>query len=977
MILGTYKGGGVTVPISLIHDQGQGKKGGGDDDKKFPSIMTAEGTDKGGVVPVSTSLVHEPRGVYDHAFSPQASSPLPTRSVILPKSSIKKPTTQEQIPIDESALNRLRYCEARTPQYNARPSNLTQSESFISITFHHDDDDEYSPAVSIRSRFEKIILLWQTLDPEVAVNGAWTQNVPSAPLLKGGTLPEKWISLQSYLYINNPQSLGSGYVKDGVKQPQGPTYATARITTTLDTTHLLATLAMDLSQMNVRMYVKSLSVLSSKAIVAIIGTHVEWNLPSMTIELRQEIGEMVDKRQAEGYWEKYPEFHNRASPLFILKSQKMKAPKPVEGSTPQERHFEEFYHNLRQIIVIECPDEDQGWLLEVFEVARTDGLIKTLVSRCATIIVLPSNSTTSSENEHFAKSLKRHMVLLATNSINTIVDVASMNAPVRVETEPGHDPPYKTTSLKRELLSFRLGDTVDGKEGAKFIDGAQFVIAGNGQGGGKVLVMHSNKEEVVTMISNFSSNPVAYMYGYLRRVKHFTERCANKCNTTWFSYPLRMTDSSFHPTTHIMTSRLRSAYTMLEKDMKDLGCLEIPEHIRNEIDVRMKSKEEEASLQKLTEMFNIQSDQPATDFSCINSAASALTTTSHTTTGNQSLRSVTTEMVNRQLDSKREERCCLMMRLRELDPTHKIFQEPGYNEDMEYLSDDSVNEVDQAILYRATRGQITRLNNLINQVEKGLIEVEEPQVGTRENSDIMTDEDQDPTEKGSMEVDGAQDEAVGNIVFTPEESQELARLNKEIAQLEKGAQDDPFMRFFDPNSDEYKSLPRSNNGSNEYPTNYEAQVLSARKTCDTIVPAADVAPTGPMFTTQDGIIRNVRVIPGGFGRPRDGSCPMQARPPRLVLPVYPWNYEAIMDPSIVNVTEEEIARARASVALAEAEREENRRGSDSNVEEAHASAASAEAQNGTPPPLRGSTNPSGPVARSSKADSLDGVVQGS
>ena len=78
------------------------------------------------------------------------------------------------------------------------------------------------------------------------------------------------------------------------------------------------------------------------------------------------------------------------------------------------------------------------------------------------------------------------MVLLATNSIITIVDVASMNAPVRVETEPGHDPPCKTTSLKRELLSIRLGDTVDGKEGAKFIDGAQFVIAGSGQGGGRV-----------------------------------------------------------------------------------------------------------------------------------------------------------------------------------------------------------------------------------------------------------------------------------------------------------------------------------------------------------------------------------------------------------------------------------------------------------------------------------------------------------
>ena len=301
MSLGGYIGGVVTVPISCIQAQSQGQKGVGVDGLILPPLTTARGKDKGGVATVPTGLVHDkgqgrPEVGDDDATSPQVSSPPPSRSFILPKSSIKKSMTQETIPINESALNRLRDCEVRTPKYNARPSNLTQSESFIAITFHHDEDDEFSPAVSIRSRFEKIIVLWQTLDPKVAVNGAWTQNVPSPPLLKGGTLPEKWINLQSYLYINNPQSLGSGYMKDGVKQPQGPTYATARITTTLDTTHLLATLAMDLSQMNVRMYVKSLSVLSSKAIVYCSNHWYSRRMESTQYDYRAETGDRRNGR---------------------------------------------------------------------------------------------------------------------------------------------------------------------------------------------------------------------------------------------------------------------------------------------------------------------------------------------------------------------------------------------------------------------------------------------------------------------------------------------------------------------------------------------------------------------------------------------------------------------------------------------------------------------------------------------------------
>ena len=58
-----------------------------------------------------------------------------------------------------------------------------------------------------------------------------------------------------------------------------------------------------------------------------------------------------------------------------------------------------------------------------------------------------------------------------------------------------------------------------------------------------------------------------------------------------------------------------------------------------------------------------------------------------------------------------------MMRLHELSPSHPVFTEDGFTEDMDYLSETLENDISQAILYRATRQQINRLHILIREVE--------------------------------------------------------------------------------------------------------------------------------------------------------------------------------------------------------------------------------------------------------------------
>ena len=147
-----------------------------------------------------------------------------------------------------------------------------------------------------------------------------------------------------------------------------------------------------------------------------------------------------------------------------------------------------------------------------------------------------------------------------------------------------------------------------------------------------------------------------------------------------------------------------------------MECVEIPTHLMKEINLWMKSQDQSSSLEQLTRMFNI-NGVPTSDFICMNSSASVLTSTSHTTSGNASLRLVTTAVITRELDSKRDKRSPIMMRRCKLSPSHSVFNEDGFNDDPDYLSETLENDISQAILYRATCQQINCLRILIQEIE--------------------------------------------------------------------------------------------------------------------------------------------------------------------------------------------------------------------------------------------------------------------
>jgi hypothetical protein len=76
--------------------------------------------------------------------------------------------------------------EGFTPNYNSRPANVNRAESFIAISFTHENNEEYRAATSIRERSGKILCLIFSLDKSATLNPAYNEQQPPLyfPLIK-------------------------------------------------------------------------------------------------------------------------------------------------------------------------------------------------------------------------------------------------------------------------------------------------------------------------------------------------------------------------------------------------------------------------------------------------------------------------------------------------------------------------------------------------------------------------------------------------------------------------------------------------------------------------------------------------------------------------------------------------------------------------------------------------------------------------
>jgi hypothetical protein len=295
-----------------------------------------------------------------------------------------------------------------------------------------------------------------------------------------------------------------------------------------------------------------------------------------------------------------------------------------------------------------------------------------------------------------------------------------------MEVEQGVVRPYKNTNLCREVLSMWLPPTQAGGQvlGNTFIDGAHMVLAGPARG--QLHLLYQNSKVNEQFVSYFAECLCAHIYQYLRKEKHFTRSCCQVILGSWFDAKegLRAMDSSWDSATYRAIPLQCLPHQTYLQDMAKLGIVDIAPELLHEMSDQSKNRQQfnTEAMQKVADHMNLKLYEGA-QFSQAKSMALALTVNTHTTDGNQSLRSITSMQVELDLGRAREEFHMLAVQIWELAPDHAIFEELAFsNKAMDELVSLGFRRSQKMHgLYKETRNNSIRLQVCINKIEQSAL----------------------------------------------------------------------------------------------------------------------------------------------------------------------------------------------------------------------------------------------------------------
>jgi hypothetical protein len=183
-------------------------------------------------------------------------------------------------------------------------------------------------------------------------------------------------------------------------------------------------------------------------------------------------------------------------------------------------------------------------------------------------------------------------------------------------------------------------------------------------------------------------------------------------------------DSSWDSATYGATPLQCLPHQAYIQDMAKLGIVNIAPELLQEMSDRSKHKQQfnMEAMQKVADHMNLKLCEGA-QFSQVSSIALALMVNTHTTDGNQSLRSITSMQVELDLGRAREEFHTLAVRLWELALDHAIFEEMAFTDEAmdESVSLGSWKYQKMHGFYKETRNNSICLRFCINKIEQSAL----------------------------------------------------------------------------------------------------------------------------------------------------------------------------------------------------------------------------------------------------------------
>ncbi len=522
--------------------------------------------------------------------------------------------------------------------------------------------------------------------------------------------------MANHIQISNAWSLVPvfGNDREGKPKKQADTYTYIKVSIRYDLEHIKGLIEGKLAERSISFRRKDMQTLDTKTRYAFVGT---WNqfcpagVYEQCLEALPKHEEYMIKNQG-----KNKKWMGEEFPSFMVRRSNVRLP-DLKVIEKEDADYINYFYHLRYCLVIEVADRDWDRFRRVVESFDAADGFKGIISNNCHMLELFHGNVTNAEKIRWCKKLKLHMNFNHNYSTFDLPGVSNLNWPSCVKMADKSKPPYKKTTLRKELLNMQR------KDGKKVIQGVIPVLSGRSRGMITILFYNNDQNQSFVDVS-LGENFPAFCYQYWRKVAKYSERCALELMNGFVEEEkLAALDSKWDADNYRVKTLKGAATSDFISEMSSLGMVDIPQELlaqmRNDKKGVKGKKFDNAAMERVAEAMRF-NDGEGCDLTNVGSGATRFSNTDAQTTGAESNRSTTTKDVQRDLQQFRQDFNRLKLRLRELSPEDPLFLETFFSDDpLDDMSLTSAASTDLKKLLKLTKSSLLRLRSRIAKIEQG------------------------------------------------------------------------------------------------------------------------------------------------------------------------------------------------------------------------------------------------------------------
>jgi hypothetical protein len=501
--------------------------------------------------------------------------------------------------------------------------------TLITVSVQH---TSVHPTDRIVEAAKETLAILQQMDTTVKLFPLFSQHDHLPSLVNTTSIPPKYTLLTPYVNVTNPFSLRkvTGKTPQGKKKDQFNSFMVLSMGSDIDAEYIVQSVSGEADKVGLFINVKAVQQVDTITQIAIAA--LSNNLCPVGIEstCRHHLAKNEKKMILKG---KQPaEYSDVPLPEFKVMIKGMKEPKL--SAAYQDLGISAYEASLKRLVVVECATADLVRMEPVWKDWQETNGMRRALGRKATIINTLIGNVSEGKKLEYIRSCRAHMGYNHHITSIEIDDIITLEYPVYVEmAESTMKRPYKVTNLRKEILAMT---TANGD------DLVQSVIPiGRGSSEGKTTIVFRNAPEYEHMVSKFQAHPAPFFYHYLMNERNYSLACTLRIMHA-FAPEMRIlaVNSTWDKVTKTVSYKHANVSDGWLRDMDDegFGLAPLPKSKQKPSEFTDEDKDQVANMMRL---------KPDESVNDSNSGMSKRTNATHSTSGNSSVRSVTSADIAR------------------------------------------------------------------------------------------------------------------------------------------------------------------------------------------------------------------------------------------------------------------------------------------------------------------------------------------